>query len=423
MSELVITKLSHCAVSASGGTDMILLCDRVTKDDVQVRFYEERNGHLVWEAFGDFQPNDVHKQVAICFRTPRFYDDSIQQPVLVQLQLRRPSDGQISDPRPFQFLPREVDPDGLTRKRQKIDEGSLDRYIIRDNSNLLNVKPPSPSGLSMSPQSQSQAIGAVDHSMSPHHQHHHPIAVDATIPAAQGGRLRPDLFNLHLPRMSSNSNCVTKVKSEHQQPLDNVQQSQQQDMQTLAVSPSWASARSPQQMPPPSTTRFNFTPHLNFNGDQAQVAAAISPGFIKQEGHGHGQGPKTGADFGQAIASFATHAQAGPSRHSNNNLVEGALSERLDSLDLDIDPSDLMNDLNFNNLMVMMDSGSNITFNSSGNIQDTTGNIAGTLNTPQLMDSDKNPMASAAQMARLQNELLGAMQGQPNKHHGQHDGK
>jgi len=37
-----------------------------------VRFYEEEEGQLVWEAFGDFQPSDVHKQYGICFRTPKY---------------------------------------------------------------------------------------------------------------------------------------------------------------------------------------------------------------------------------------------------------------------------------------------------------------------------------------------------------------
>ena len=32
-------------------------------DDVRMRFYEEENGDVVWEAFGDFGPNDVHRQV------------------------------------------------------------------------------------------------------------------------------------------------------------------------------------------------------------------------------------------------------------------------------------------------------------------------------------------------------------------------
>jgi len=116
-------------------------------------------------------------------------------------------------------------------------------------------------------------------------------------------------------------------------------------------------------------------------------------------------------DPGQSVCSFGSQGlnPAQQQRGSNNNVVEGAqLSERLDSLDLDIDPSDLINDINFNNLMVMMDSGNNITFNSSGNIAEASGITPGSLNTPQLFDSgdhSKNLMASSAQMARLQSEL------------------
>lgn len=42
---------------------MILLCEKVAKEDIQVRFFEEDDGQLTWEGFGDFQPTHVHKQV------------------------------------------------------------------------------------------------------------------------------------------------------------------------------------------------------------------------------------------------------------------------------------------------------------------------------------------------------------------------
>lgn len=41
-------------------------------EDIQVRFYEEKDGLLEWEGYGDFQASDVHKQVAISFKTPRY---------------------------------------------------------------------------------------------------------------------------------------------------------------------------------------------------------------------------------------------------------------------------------------------------------------------------------------------------------------
>lgn len=63
MSDLLITKLSHCSASVVGGMEMVLLCEKVAKDDIQVRFFEENNGITYYEGFGEFQPNQVHKQV------------------------------------------------------------------------------------------------------------------------------------------------------------------------------------------------------------------------------------------------------------------------------------------------------------------------------------------------------------------------
>lgn len=37
----------------------------VFADDIQVRFYEEDDSGLTWEALGDFSPTDVHRQVSI----------------------------------------------------------------------------------------------------------------------------------------------------------------------------------------------------------------------------------------------------------------------------------------------------------------------------------------------------------------------
>lgn len=34
-------------------------------DDIQVRFYEEDDTGLTWEALGDFSPTDVHRQVSV----------------------------------------------------------------------------------------------------------------------------------------------------------------------------------------------------------------------------------------------------------------------------------------------------------------------------------------------------------------------
>mgnify|MGYP005983622451 CR=1 FL=1 len=84
---------------------MLISHVQVAKEDIQVRFFEEKNGKVVWEGFGDFQPSQVHKQTAICFKAPRYHTLDITEPVKVFIQLRRPSDGATSEAHPFEFLP------------------------------------------------------------------------------------------------------------------------------------------------------------------------------------------------------------------------------------------------------------------------------------------------------------------------------
>jgi len=40
-------------------------------DDIQVRFFEETEDGISWEAFGDFASHDVHRQVT-CFTVYTF---------------------------------------------------------------------------------------------------------------------------------------------------------------------------------------------------------------------------------------------------------------------------------------------------------------------------------------------------------------
>ena len=77
--DLTICRLTECTASVAGGKEMLLFCDKVVKDDVQVRFYEEgARGEVAWEGFGDFQPSDVHKQYGIAFRTPRYHNIEVR---------------------------------------------------------------------------------------------------------------------------------------------------------------------------------------------------------------------------------------------------------------------------------------------------------------------------------------------------------
>lgn len=69
-------------------------------DDIEVRFFTQS-----WEAKGSFSQADVHRQVAIVFKTPAYCDTSITTPVTVRMQLRRPTDQEVSEPMEFRYLP------------------------------------------------------------------------------------------------------------------------------------------------------------------------------------------------------------------------------------------------------------------------------------------------------------------------------
>lgn len=54
--DLTICKMTECAAPVTGGKEILLFCEKVSKDDIEVRFFQEKDGQVVWEGFGDFQP-------------------------------------------------------------------------------------------------------------------------------------------------------------------------------------------------------------------------------------------------------------------------------------------------------------------------------------------------------------------------------
>lgn len=84
--ELTITRLCSCSSPMSGGAKIIMLCDKISKSDIKIRFFETNDdGNEDWEAFADFQPSDIHKQCAIPFTVPRYRNSDCQQHVKVRL--------------------------------------------------------------------------------------------------------------------------------------------------------------------------------------------------------------------------------------------------------------------------------------------------------------------------------------------------
>lgn len=115
--ELKICRVNRNSGSCLGGDEIFLLCDKVQKEDIEVYFTGPN-----WEARGSFSQADVHRQVAIVFRTPPYMDPSLQAPVRVKMQLRRPSDRELSDPMEFQYLPDTDDRHHIEEKRKRTFE-------------------------------------------------------------------------------------------------------------------------------------------------------------------------------------------------------------------------------------------------------------------------------------------------------------
>ncbi|KAM6949606.1 transcription factor p65 [Aplochiton taeniatus] len=115
--ELKICRVNRNSGSCRGGDEIFLLCDKVQKEDIEVRFFQDS-----WEGKGTFSQADVHRQVAIVFRTPAYRDANLSEPVRVKMQLRRPSDREVSEPMDFQYLPADPDESRLMEKRKRTGE-------------------------------------------------------------------------------------------------------------------------------------------------------------------------------------------------------------------------------------------------------------------------------------------------------------
>lgn len=109
---LNIVELSSTMSQANGGDKILIFCDRVKRDEIEIVFYEEEktmNGpKRVWECVLNHKNCKsllIHHQFGIKFLTPRYKDPNIRKARQAFIQLRRPSDNECSQPIPFEFVP------------------------------------------------------------------------------------------------------------------------------------------------------------------------------------------------------------------------------------------------------------------------------------------------------------------------------
>ncbi|TRY94657.1 hypothetical protein DNTS_021565 [Danionella cerebrum] len=132
--ELKINRLNVIRGPCTGKTEIYMLCDKVQKDDIEIIFSTDD-----WEAKAEFAQTDVHRQIAIVFKSPPFREQNIPEEVEVNVCLRRMSDRMDSEPVKFTYFPDNSDPYGVNRKRKmKTDVKFSESCSIHQSQTIMN---------------------------------------------------------------------------------------------------------------------------------------------------------------------------------------------------------------------------------------------------------------------------------------------
>uniref|UniRef100_W8C594 Embryonic polarity protein dorsal n=1 Tax=Ceratitis capitata TaxID=7213 RepID=W8C594_CERCA len=140
-SELVISRLCSCAATIDGGDEIILLCSKVNKDDIRIRFKAIDNNREVWYSYAEFEPSNVHKQTAIVFRTPRFPQSDLPKTVKSYIELECPSLEKKSDALEFVFHdPGTLSFASMRRKLKRRPDVDIFQHILSMDSETTATK-------------------------------------------------------------------------------------------------------------------------------------------------------------------------------------------------------------------------------------------------------------------------------------------
>lgn len=132
-SSIVIHEISDTTAPVNGGKLIILLCAKVNRNEIGLRFVErDRNGSIVWQEH--IEQKIVHHQYGIAFKTPAYHNLNIDEPVKVTFELYSLTNEGMMDTREFDLLPIEVEI-RKKRKRQRVQDQDYGMYagkIIRN---------------------------------------------------------------------------------------------------------------------------------------------------------------------------------------------------------------------------------------------------------------------------------------------------
>nr|XP_015205346.1 PREDICTED: nuclear factor NF-kappa-B p105 subunit-like isoform X2 [Lepisosteus oculatus] len=116
-SSLKIVRMDRTSGSAAGGEEVFLLCDKVQKDDIQVRFYQENDDGTCWEAFGKFGPTDVHSMLLFSKRPGTSTLTSPSQPLCLCTCAGDPMEKPVRPNLSFTSRRRQARSDPIARER------------------------------------------------------------------------------------------------------------------------------------------------------------------------------------------------------------------------------------------------------------------------------------------------------------------
>ncbi|XP_062375576.1 proto-oncogene c-Rel [Sardina pilchardus] len=310
--ELRICRVNKNSGNVKGGDEIFLLCDKVQKDDIEVRFFCQS-----WEAKGSFSQADVHRQVAIVFRTPPYYNTSITTPVTVRMQLRRPTDQEVSEPMEFRYLPDDKDPYGCQEKKRRREDMMKTFSNIQTGLNPMSRPKAIPQTSMMSQFIKKEPPNAYTSHLSSgmmrqhgypyqsgpqrHMMHHQPLQPSPMSVNHWQANPKLSLDSLHMntsvPSTSVSHSNGPSMQQQQQQQQQQLQQQQQQQQQ-LHSSSAYVGAG--------ESSGNNSLPQLSM-GDlacldsDAQGAAAVAVGQIRQESQGIFCGRKAAAASDQAM--------------------------------------------------------------------------------------------------------------------------
>ena len=112
-SDIQIVDESDNTSPVEGGKKILLFCEKVTKDDIEVHFtqYDKNGQEFVFK--GEFTSVGVHKQVGISLKTPPYINKNISKPEKCSMFLYKPKSKEKSDAKEFWYLPNDINAIGI----------------------------------------------------------------------------------------------------------------------------------------------------------------------------------------------------------------------------------------------------------------------------------------------------------------------